>query len=42
MNSCVLVDKFGCKVDYVCILVIDWCDFCCVYCMVEEMIFLFC
>ncbi|MGB3621463.1 GTP 3',8-cyclase MoaA [Ketobacter sp. MCCC 1A13808] len=40
MNSRVLVDKFGRKVDYVRISVTDRCDFRCVYCMAEEMTFL--
>lgn len=35
-----LIDRFGRKVDYLRISITDRCDFRCVYCMAEEMIFL--
>lgn len=36
----VFVDLFGWIVFYLWVFVIDWCDFWCVYCMVENMMFL--
>lgn len=35
-----LIDKFGRRVDYIRLSVTDRCDFRCVYCMTEDMIFL--
>ncbi len=40
LPSNVLVDQFGRKVDYIRLSITDRCDFRCVYCMSEDMVFL--
>jgi len=40
MTTPVLIDQFGRKVDYIRLSITDRCDFRCVYCMAEDMMFL--
>jgi GTP 3',8-cyclase len=40
INSSVLIDQFGRKIDYIRLSITDRCDFRCVYCMAEDATFL--
>jgi cyclic pyranopterin phosphate synthase len=40
LPSTTLVDRFGRSIDYLRVSITDRCDFRCVYCMAEDMVFL--